>query len=108
MEKDSCRNLKLEISHYTGVRTFPRPFGIPENFRVKLSDGGAGMLYVHPQHTHTSIRVMPGKPHSPNPSQQKPYVIHMKDGKTLNKFGQVVTNNSPEAHIPLEEFIYTK
>jgi hypothetical protein len=30
----------------------------------------------------------------------------MKDGKTLNKSGKVVPYDSPEAHIPLEEFIY--
>jgi hypothetical protein len=64
------------------------------------------MIYVHPNHTHTSIRVMPGKPHSPFPYQQKPYVIHMKDGKVYDKFGMKTRKDAPEAHIPLEEFIY--
>ena len=68
-----------------------------------------GMKYVHPDHTHESIRVTPGKPHSPNPYQQKPYVVHMRDGKALHKFGSpLVDVSAPEAHIPLEEFIYRK
>lgn len=40
-------------------------------------------MYFHPQHNHISIRVMPGKPHSPFPRQQKPYVNYRKYGKTL-------------------------
>jgi hypothetical protein len=97
----------MELIHQAGLPIFPRPKGIPENFRVKLSEKPGGMKYVHPNYTHESIRVMPGKPHSPNPYQQKPYVIHMKDGKALDKYGNpVVDISSPEAHIPLEEFIY--
>jgi tetratricopeptide (TPR) repeat protein len=95
-----------DLIHQTGIRTFIKPVGIPENFRVRLSDGGAGMLYVHPEHTHTSIRIMPGKPHSPFPCQQKPYVTQMKDGKAFDKFGNKVDKNTPEAHIPIDEFVY--
>ncbi len=96
-----------ELVHQAGIPTFPRPTGIPENFRVKLSEKPGGMKYVHPDHTHESIRVMPGKPHSPNPCQQNPYIIHMRDGKTLDKYGNIVADaSSPEAHIPLEEFVY--
>ncbi|NGX37473.1 MAG: hypothetical protein K1000chlam2_00629 [Chlamydiae bacterium] len=64
------------------------------------------MIYIHPEHTHTSIRVMPGKPHSKYPHQQKPYVICRKNGKTLDKFGKIVNSTAPEAHIPIEEFIF--
>ena len=49
---------------------------------------------------------MPGKPHSQNPSQQKPYVNHRINGKSLDKFGNFVPNKSAEAHIPIEEFVY--
>ncbi len=90
----------------TGIKTFPRPKGIPENFKVRLSDRGAGMEYVHPTNNHLRIRVMPGKPHSPFPYQQKPYVVQMKEGKALDKFGNKAAKNAPEAHIPLDEFIY--
>ena len=95
-----------ELIRQAGIQTFSRPEGIPESFRVKLSNNGAGMKYVHPKNDQTYVRVMPGKPHSPFPNQQKPYVVQMKDGKTFDKFGNVVLSNSPEAHIPLEEFIY--
>ncbi len=89
----------------TGIKTFPRPHGIPDNFRVKLSKRGAGMVYVHPNHTHTSVRVMPGKPHSPFPYQQQPYVIYMQDGKYMNKLGCAVSSGElPEAHIPYNDF----
>ena len=65
------------------------------------------MKYVHPKHTHTSIRVMPGKPHSPLPYQQKPYVMQMKDGNLLDKFANPVLKGTPEeAHIPIDQFIY--
>ena len=97
-----------QVIRRAGISTSPRPNGIPENFRIQFSDKGAGMIYIHPDHTHTSIRIMPGKPHSSLPCQQKPYVIHKDNGKTLDKFGNVVSQNSPEAHIPLNEFTYIK
>ncbi len=95
-----------ELIHQTGVKTFPRPKGVPENFKIRVSDKGAGMEYVHPTNNHLRIRVMPGKPHSPLPHQQKPYVIQMKEGKAFDKFGNLVAKNVPEAHIPLDEFVY--
>ena len=50
---------------------------------------------------------MPGKPQSPFSYQQKPYVIQMKDGTAFDKFGsKVVDKRAPEAHIPIDEFIY--
>jgi hypothetical protein len=64
------------------------------------------MEYVHPNNKHLSVRVMPGKPHSPHPHQQTPYVIQMKDGKAIDKCGNFVSHESPEAHIPIQEFIY--
>lgn len=95
-----------ELIHEANLPTFPRPKGIPDNFLVMVSDRGAGMEYVHPTNTHMRIRVMPGKPHSPNPSQQKPYVIQQKDGQAFDKHGNLVQPEKPEAHIPLEEFVY--
>ncbi len=94
------------LIHGTGIPTFTRPNGIPKNYRVKLSNNGAGMKYVHPNNEQTYVRIMPGKIHSDYPHQQRPYVVQMTDGETLNKFGQVVHRSSPEAHIPFEEFIF--
>ena len=61
-----------ELIQQTGIRTFPRPAGIPENYRIKITNSGAGMKYVHPNNTGIYVRVMPGKPHSVFPHQQKP------------------------------------
>ena len=97
-----------ELINETGIQTFPRPNGIPENYFVTISDKGAGMKYVNPQNTHTYVRIMPGKSHSPFPYQQKPYVNQRINGKSLDKNGSVVPNESPEAHIPLEEFVYRR
>ncbi len=76
-----------ELIHETGIPTFSRPKGIPENYIVTISGKRAGMKYVHPQNEHTCVRVMPGKPHSPFPYQQKPYVVQMKDGKAFDNHG---------------------
>lgn len=61
---------------------------------------------MHPTNEQTYFRIMPGKPHSPFPYQQKPYVIQMKDGNNIDKFGNIVGKKAPEAHIPLEEFYF--
>ncbi|MEI8301482.1 MAG: hypothetical protein WCG10_07755, partial [Chlamydiota bacterium] len=95
-----------ELIHQTGIKTFPKPKGIPENFKTRLSDKGAGIVYAHPENTHISIRVMPGKPHSINPYQQKPYIVHIKHGQTVDKLGTAVPSSSEGAHIPFNEFTY--
>lgn len=95
-----------ELIHETGIPTFPRPKEIPGDFLVMVSDKGAGMEYVHPTNTHIRVRVMPGKPHSPNPCQQKPYVIQKTDSGALDKTGKCISPDASEAHIPVEEFIY--
>ena len=104
MPEAELRNVLLQH----GVQTFPRPKGIPENYRVKLSDKGAGMKYVSPSNEQTYVRIMPGKPHSKHSYQQNPYVVQMKEGETLDKYGNVVNKRAPEAHIPIEEFNYRK
>ena len=64
------------------------------------------MKYVHPtKGDYIYIRVMPGKPHSPFPHQQKPYVVHLQDGKYLDQFGNPVVAGAIEAHIPLDVFL---
>lgn len=95
-----------ELIHQTGIKTFPRPNGIPENYRIKLTNKSGGMKYVHPDNEGTYVRIMPGKPHSPYPHQKEPYVNHRINGSSLDKFGKIVANDAPEAHIPINEFIY--
>ena len=96
-----------EIEFQAGIKTLPRPKGIPENYRIKISKKGSGIIYVHPKHNHTYVRVMPGKPHSPYPYQQKPYVIQKINGKTFDKLDDLASSEKAiEAHIPIEDFIY--
>ncbi len=95
-----------DLIHEAGFPTFPRPKGIPENYIVKFTDKGAGMKYIDPKNPGNCIRVMPGKPHSPLQCQKKPYVSEMKQGQALDKFGNKVFRDVPEAHIPIDEFVY--
>ena len=95
-----------QLIHQSGIPTFERPAGIPANYLVRISEKGAGIEYVHPTLEKTSIRVMPGMPHSPNPSQQIPYVVHLIENKAVDKYGNFVNPKSPKAHVPLDEFIY--
>ena len=95
-----------ELIHNVGIPTFPRPQGIPEDFLVMISNTGAGMEYIHPTNTQIRVRVMPGKLHSPYPCQQEPYVIQMKDGKAFDRRGNLLPHESPEVHVPVNEFVY--
>jgi tetratricopeptide (TPR) repeat protein len=91
--------------HELGYKTFPRPKVVPENFKVNFSQKNFGMEYVDPKNPHTSFRVMPGDPGSPNPWQHEPYVIHKKNSKFLDIDGNEVERKSREAHISLEKLI---
>ena len=95
-----------KILHQAGFETFPRPKGIPENFIIKLTDKPGGLHYSDPKNPHILVRVMPGKPHSPNVYQQQPYVVQMRGGKAVDQFGNMVESEAVEAHIPLNAFIY--
>ena len=72
---------------------------------MKVTYTSSAIEYVHLEYQHTSIRVMFGKPHSPWPAQQKPYVVVTKDGSFYDKFGGIhASDKNPAVHIPLEEF----
>lgn len=97
------------IIHESGYSTFPRPKHLPADFTVHFSDLGCGMVYFDPKNpAFHNIRVMPGKPHSPNQCQQKPYIKYKKDGQYRDKHGNVVPKDSVEAHIPIEEFDFNR
>ena len=81
-----------------------RPEGVPAAWVEKPSKTGGGVRYVDPENPHNSVRVMPGDPNSPYPNSQQPYVRHLKDGQSLDVNGNPVPKNTPEAHIPLEDF----
>jgi RHS repeat-associated protein len=82
----------------------PRPSGIPDDWIPQPSKKGGGTTYMDPANPYNRIRVMPGNPNSPNPAQRQPYVKWMRDGHYLDKNGNAVPGDSPEAHIPVNEF----
>lgn len=103
MPEAEVRNL----IHKTGLPTFPRPKGIPENFRVRVSDRGGGMLYEHPIQHNTFVRVMPGSKHAKWPVQRRPYVVQEKGGTRLDKFRNILDKDQwGPSHIPLEEYVF--
>lgn len=83
-----------------------RPKGVPYSWVAKPSKKGGGTRFVDPANPHNSVRVMPGDPKSPFPHSQKPYVRHLKGGQSLDVNGNVVPKNTPEAHIPLDDFVW--
>ncbi len=75
--------------------------------RENLTDIALDSTGLSETFTHTSIRVMPGKSHSPFPYQQQPYVIYTKNGKVTDRLGNVLDDSSlPQAHIPLQDFVF--
>lgn len=85
----------------------PRPSGIPEDYLTCYSNKGCGIKYINPKDPiNTHIRIMPGNPNSPNPKQQKDYVIDVRKGKALKKGGGFISQKDPEAHIPADEYVY--
>jgi len=102
MDEVTIRKILVE-----GEMTPPlHPPSIPNKWRPTLSDKPGGISYVHPETTQEYVRTMPGNPNSPNPCQQRPYAVQMHHGKAVDANGNLVPPNSPEAHIPLEEFVY--
>lgn len=81
-----------------------KPSSIPDDWVVKSSKKGGGEQYINPNNPHDRVRIMPGNTNSPNPAQQGSYVKRIKDGSSLDKNGNPVEPDSPEAHIPLDEF----
>lgn len=83
-----------------------RPKGVPVTWIAQPTRSGGGTRFVDPSNPHNSVRVMPGNPNSPFPNSQRPYVRHIRDGNSLDIEGKVVSKTSPDAHIPLEEFVW--
>lgn len=85
-----------------------RPKGIPSNFVTEYSNKGCGITYRDPaKPAYNYIRLMPGNPQSPNLAQQKPYIVHVKNGNHLDSIGNKISGKDPQAHIPVEKFVYT-
>ncbi len=82
----------------------PAPGGTPSDWICRPSSRGGGWRYENPSNPSDWVRVMPGNPKSPNPSQQEPYVVRHRSSQYIGEFGNVVPGNSPAAHVPLSRF----
>ena len=90
-----------------GYQIPEKPVTIPEHFLTCFSKKGCGISYHDPKNpNYNYVRIMPGKPHSPNPKQQKPYIIHMKNGQAINEKGEKFNSEDPKAHLDVKDFIF--
>ncbi len=58
--------------------------------------------------TQAEVRVMPANPNSPQPGHHTTYVIHNVKGKYYDKKGNEVSLKSIEAHIPIDEYDFSR
>ncbi len=91
-----------------GLRPLPGtrqiPGGIPDSWRIRPTQGEGGTWYYDPANKGNAVRVMQGDPASPFPNSQSPYVRWQQNGQALDIKGNVVPKNTPDAHIPLQDF----
>ncbi|MBS0224341.1 MAG: hypothetical protein JSR91_26775 [Proteobacteria bacterium] len=90
----------------------PKPKGIPDEWIAKPSKKQGGMRYFNPKNAHDQVRVMPGNPKSPNPFQQRPYIVDRNNGRVMDRNGQPIEGanpeKSPDAHIPYEDYTFRR
>lgn len=104
-----------QVLHQAGIKTYPRPKGIPKNWETTLSKRKGGIKYQQKvigkdgiAEIKTEVRVMPGDPNSKWLSQREPYVVHKSNGQTIDIYGSAVPKDSAPAHIPLKKYNYKK
>jgi hypothetical protein len=93
------------------AQDLPKPDGIPDNWIERPTRKEGGKVYINPDNPNDCVRVMPGDPHSPIPSQRGPYVVDQNGG-----FRDVSGNRIPgprpgrrsEAHIPYDLFRFRR
>jgi hypothetical protein len=101
---DGCKWAYKQVGRRPDGTANDNPHDVPENWIKSPSDKGGGTKWTNPENPHDSVRDMPGNPNSPNPAQQDPYVVQMRDGEALDINGNPVSRKSPEAHIPRDQF----
>jgi RHS repeat-associated protein len=105
-------NYKKAVDRYKGLKASKkgigvRPEGIPSNWIEKPSKRGDGKRYIDPSNpSGNNVRVMQGDPNSPYPNSRTPYVKWTRNGASVDKNGNPVSYDSPDAHIPLKDFIF--
>jgi hypothetical protein len=101
------RNLREQLDSLNGIC---RPEGIPQNWiRNPTRDpGGANFYNPNNPKKGDAVRVMPGNTNSPHPASQQPYVRWQREGQALDVNGNPVARNTPDAHIPLNQFRFNR
>jgi RHS repeat-associated protein len=90
-----------------GIRV--RPEGIPQNWRIRPTEGQGGTEYYNPRNPNESVRVMPGNRNSPHANSQQPYVRQRdSSGSYLDANGKRGDPNSAETHIPLQDYKFRR
>lgn len=98
-----------------GYHVPPRPVGVPENWNVTPSKKGEGIKYTleitkknGDPYNIEEVRVMPANPNSANAGQRRPYVKHRIENNFYDKDGNVVLEDSLEAHIEYDKYDFEK
>ena len=93
----------------------PRPEGVPENWNVAPSNKGGGVKYTLETtkkngdlYNKEEVSVMPANPNSPNEGQHRPYVKHRIENNFCDKNGNIVPEDSLEAHIEYDKYDFKK
>ncbi len=108
------RLIKNEENYKVLVRLAEQvqPKNIDDGFKVKVTKPGKrtfqGLEYTHPDNNHIKIRVMPGDPNSKFPNSKKTYVRQTISGQSIDLNGNKVDEHTNEAHIPLDQWQFTK
>lgn len=94
------------------TNSVPKPAGIPDNWIEKPSAKGGGTEWINPTNPNDRVRVMPGNPSSDYKEQQGPYVKDQNNGAFVDKNGQPIggprPGNTPESHIPYEDYVFKR
>lgn len=85
-------------------KIFKRPKGVPKEWIQKPSKNGEGTKYVDPKNSGTYVRIQKAAPKAQYPHQRIDYVRWQKNGRSLDKNGNIVSKRSAEAHIPVKDF----
>ncbi len=99
------------ISAVLNVNGADKPPGIPDGWREEPTKGDGGRQWVNPDNPGDRVRVMPGNPDSPNPSQREPYVRDVRNGNQWldvngNRIEGKNGRNSPDTHIPARDYVF--
>jgi len=89
----------------------PKPHGIPDNWIERPTRRAGGREYINPDNPNDRVRIMPGDPNSPNPSQRRSYVVDQHGGFRDAQGNRISGPNPgamPQAHIPYEQFRFRR